>query len=133
MSGTAAVAARYGTILKERQPAVIHGARAYEKARREAEALIDRESLPPHEERYLELLVLLIERYEDEHFALPRATPLQALKELMLAKSTSQSDLADLVGSKGNASEILGGTREISKSLARKLADHFHVPADLFI
>ena len=133
MSAATAVAAKYGTILQERLPSVIHGARQYEKARRQAEAFIDRESLEPHEEQYFELLVVLIERYEEERFALPRATPLEALKELMLARSISQSELADLVGSKGNASEILSGAREISKNLARKLADHFRVPADLFI
>ena len=133
MSGATTVAAKYGSILKERRPGVIHGVREYEKARRQAEALIDRDSLPPQEERYLELLVALIERYEDERFALPRSTPLEALKELMLARSTSQSELAVLIGSKGNASEILSGARDISKNVARKLADHFRVPVDLFV
>ena len=133
MSGATAISAKYGMLLKQRQPTVIHGAREYEKARRAAEALIDRETLLPHEARYLELLVVLIERYEEERFALPRATPLEALKELMLARSTSQSELAVLVGSKGNASEILNGARGISKNVARKLADHFHVPIELFL
>jgi HTH-type transcriptional regulator / antitoxin HigA len=44
-----------------------------------------------------------------------------------------QRDLLEVFGSRGIASEVLSGKRAISKSQAKKLAELFHVPADLFL
>jgi antitoxin component HigA of HigAB toxin-antitoxin module len=43
------------------------------------------------------------------------------------------SDLGRVIGSKGNASEILSGKRQLSKAQMFKLADHFGVQAGLFL
>jgi HTH-type transcriptional regulator/antitoxin HigA len=51
----------------------------------------------------------------------------------MEAKGVKQSQLWDVFGSKGIASEVLNGKRGISKTHARALANYFHVPAELFI
>jgi len=109
----------------------IKGAREYEAALGGVRALMRREPLSKKEERRLESLVARIEPYEAAHFALPRATPAQVLEELMLARPTSRRMLDAIVGSKRVAGEILGGAR-IRKSVSRRLAYHFHVPADLF-
>jgi HTH-type transcriptional regulator/antitoxin HigA len=44
-----------------------------------------------------------------------------------------QRDLLDVFGSRGIASEVVNGKRGISKTQAKKLAQVFHVPADLFL
>jgi len=44
-----------------------------------------------------------------------------------------QRDLIPVFGSSSVASNVLKGTRSISKAHARKLAGFFHVPAGLFI
>ncbi|MGA3078375.1 MAG: hypothetical protein ABSG56_32440 [Bryobacteraceae bacterium] len=44
-----------------------------------------------------------------------------------------QRDLLDVFGSRGIASEVVSGKRAISKAQAKKLAELFHVPADLFL
>jgi HTH-type transcriptional regulator/antitoxin HigA len=44
-----------------------------------------------------------------------------------------QRDLLDVFGSRGIASEVVSGKRSISKAQAKKLAELFHVPADLFL
>jgi len=55
------------------------------------------------------------------------------LRHLMEARSLTHKDVWPLFGSKGIASEVLNGKRAISKVQARKLAEFFHVSADLFI
>ena len=51
----------------------------------------------------------------------------------MEQRGLSQADLARILGSRSLASEILSGKREISKTAAKKLAEHLRAPVDLFI
>jgi HTH-type transcriptional regulator / antitoxin HigA len=61
------------------------------------------------------------------------ATPLEVLQHLMEEGDVKQSQLREVFGSKGIASEVINGKRGISKAQAKALAKYFHVPADLFI
>lgn len=85
------------------------------------------------EERLLETLAILVEAYEDEHYPMPELTPLEALKYLMEENGVKQSDLLHVFGSSGIASEVVNGKRAISKTQAKKLAQHFKVSVELFI
>lgn len=87
----------------------------------------------PEEEALLELLFTLIEKFEDEHYQLNASTPHGILRELMEARGVKQSDLWSLFGSKGTASEVLKGKRQISKTQAKKLAAFFNVSVELFL
>ena len=82
---------------------------------------------------YLEALAQFISVYERETVTIPRSTPLQVLRHLMEAHQMRPIDLGKLLGSKSNATMILRGQRELSKTHIRKLADYFAVPADLFV
>jgi len=91
------------------------------------------ENLSVEEEKLLKLLVRLIEDFEQRFYQPPEAEPLEILHHLMEARGIKQSQLWEVFGSKGIASEVLNGKRGISKTHARALADYFHVPADLFV
>ena len=91
------------------------------------------EELSAEEEKLLKLLVRLIEDFEERFYRPSEATPLEVLNHLMEARGVKQSQLWEVFGSKGIASEVLNGKRGISKTHARALANYFHVPAELFI
>ena len=91
------------------------------------------EDLSAEEEKLLKLLVKLIEDFEQKYYQPEEAEPLEVLHHLMEARGTKPSQLWEVFGSKGIASEVLNGKRAISKTHARALANYFHVPADLFI
>ena len=91
------------------------------------------EKLSAEDEKLLKLLARLIEDFEERFYRPTEATPLEVLHHLMEAKGVKQSQLWDVFGSKGIASEVLNGKRGISKTHARALANYFHVPAELFI
>ena len=61
------------------------------------------------------------------------ASPQQTLQHLMEARNLTQKDLWKTFGSKGITSEVFHGKRSISKTQAKKLAEFFHVSAELFI
>lgn len=123
----------YRELLTEELPRAIHSDREHRKHLARIEALLDQKKRTAAEDRLLELLLILVERYEDEQEPIEAPDPIAALKELMLAKGVSQADLSRLFGSSGIASEVLSGKRELSKTHIRKLAEAFHVPADLFV
>lgn len=91
------------------------------------------ESLSFEEEKLLKLLVRLVSDFEERLYKPSEATPLEVLRHLMEARGTKQSQLWEVFGSKGIASEVLSGKRGISKTHARALANYFHVSADLFV
>jgi antitoxin component HigA of HigAB toxin-antitoxin module len=94
------------------------------------------ENLDPGEESYLEVMEGLLERYDRDHFAINivDVTPTQALKILVEQAGMTITELGELLGSKGAASELLSGKRkEPSKSQITKLCDRFKVDAGLFL
>lgn len=123
----------YGKLLTEALPRAIHSEREYRRHVARIEQLMERSKLTAPEERLLELLAVLVDRYEDEHHAIEDPDPVTMLKELMSVKGMSQAQLSKLLGSSGIASEVLSGKRALSKTHIRKLSQAFHVPADLFI
>ena len=88
----------------------------------------------PEESRLLELLVKLIEDFESKAYPIAEhGSPSEALRYLMDEHGLKQTDMLDVFGSQGVVSQVLNGKREISKSQAKRLADRFHLTADLFI
>lgn len=123
----------YGSLLVEFQPKVITSEEENEKYLEIVEKLMACKNRTPEQDALLDLLVILIEKFEEEHYQHKGSTPQSILLHLMEARGMSQSELADVIGSKGLTSEILNNKRGISKQLAKKLGDYFHVSPELFI
>jgi HTH-type transcriptional regulator / antitoxin HigA len=90
------------------------------------------ENLSPAQEQLLRLLVNLIENFEDHHYQLHPATPLEILTNLIHDRGLKQKDLLPVFGSQGIASEVLSGKRSISKAHAKALGEFFKVSSTLF-
>lgn len=95
--------------------------------------LDEREDLSAEEEQLAEMLTILIEDFEAKRYPLPPVPPREALKTLMKERGLRHGDIWPVLGNKGVASEILNGKRSISKAQAKKLAEFFRVPVELFI
>lgn len=123
----------YRELLIDELPHAIHNDREHRKYLARVKELLEKKKRSTAEDRLLELLAILVERYEDERQPVEAPDPIAALKELMLAKGMSQAQLSKLLGSSGIASEVLSGKRALSKSHIRKLSEVFNVPADVFV
>jgi antitoxin component HigA of HigAB toxin-antitoxin module len=113
---------------------IIHTEGDYEAALTEFEHYFDHEPEPGTEaaDRF-ELLGMVLAKYEAERHPVPDASPLEVLRFMMDANGRSQSDLADLFGSRSRASEVLSGHRELSLSQIRALAQEWRIPAAALI
>ena len=107
----------------------------YDAAAELLDTLVMRADLSDGENDYIEALSLFIEDYDRRHnvFDTSGRSPLDMLKHLMESNDMSVTELGDLLGSKGIASEILHGKRSLSKSHIFKLAERFHVDPGLFL
>jgi len=86
------------------------------------------------EQEELEVLVILIEKYEDELVGLfPDPDPIEAIKFKMDQMDLTQKDLAKIIGLKSRASEILSRKRPMSIKIIRKLSEALSIPADILI
>ncbi len=90
-------------------------------------------TLSPAEIMYLDALTDLVETYENAHVVIPPVSGVDVVRFLMEQHDLRQSDLALLFGSQSIVSEVLSGKRRLSISHIRKLAERFHLPADVFI
>lgn len=122
----------YADLLAQYQPKVIETEEENEAAISLAQELEHRER-SPEEDALLELLVTLIEKFEDEHYQLNAATPQSILHHLIEARGIKQEHLVGVIGSRGVVSEVVNGKRSISKAHAKALADFFHTSPELFI
>jgi len=93
-----------------------------------------REDLTPGENDYVDALALFIGEYEErEHrIEMMRMSPLRVLEYLLEENGMSTTDLGEVVGSRGLASEIRNGKRGLSRVVIQKLVNRFHVGAELF-
>lgn len=124
----------YASLLSEIQPKVIESEEENDRFLAEVEKLIAfGEHLTLEQLQLMNLLVSLIEQFEEKHYQLHPASPLEILNELMLQRGLGQKDIVYLFGSQGVASEVLNGKRSISKSQAKALSDFFHTSPTLFL
>ena len=106
----------------------------YDKTLSEAERLVasdPEEGVPEADE--LELLSLVITKYEDEHFPIRKPTPVEAIRFRMEQQGLSQRDLAPLFGSRSRVSEVLSGKRPLTLRMIRAIHENLGIPADVLL
>jgi HTH-type transcriptional regulator/antitoxin HigA len=82
----------------------------------------------------LELLGILVERYERAEFPIEAPSPIDAIRFRMEQMGYTQADLARLLNSRSRASEIMTGSiQRLSLTMIRRLHDQWHIPAEVLI
>jgi HTH-type transcriptional regulator/antitoxin HigA len=123
----------YQGLLSTTLPHVIQTEAENERYLEVLQILDDKLHPTPAEQALAALLTLLIEDFEDRHYALRPATPIEHLQELMAAQDLKQKDLIDIFGTPSIVSEVLHGKRQLTMEHVRRLSQRFHVSPELFI
>lgn len=123
----------YSELLSQHQPRIIKTEEENEKFLETVEELLSRSHLTPEEDALLELLVKLIEDFEDKHYQLNSSTPRSRLLHLMEARGLEQDDLVEILGSSEIVTKIMNSKLEITKEQAEALGKFFHVEPSFFI
>jgi len=132
MSATT-IRSEYASLLTSTLPSVIRSEAENERHIAMLEELDRKGSrMSAAERRMAELLTLLIEDFEERHYALQPSSPIDVLNELMLANNLKQKDLLDVFGTPSIASEVLSGKRKLNAEHIRKLSRRFKVSPEVF-
>ncbi len=123
----------YTDLLVRYQPKPIATETENEAATALAQELEHCPARTPEEDLLLELLVTLIEKFEQEYDPIPKGSGSSMVQHLMEARDLDADDLLPVLGTQTAVTEILGNERQIQRDEARKLADFFHVDASLFL
>ena len=81
----------------------------------------------------IELLSLLVEKYEQEHFSIEAPNPVEAIKFRMEQMNLKQADIAPLFGGKTRVSEVLNGKRPLTLKMITLLNRYLGVPLESMI
>jgi HTH-type transcriptional regulator/antitoxin HigA len=91
------------------------------------------EETTPEQDEAIELLTLLITSYEEEHYPIPKATPVEMVRFLMDQHSLKNKDLVSQFGTDSAVSMFLSGQRRLTVSQIQALSARFHLSTDVFI
>ena len=85
------------------------------------------------EEGELEVLSLLIEIYEEEHYPIDLPDPIEAIKFRMEQQGLNQKDMRKYIGSQSKVSEVLNYKRTLTLTMIRSLHDGLGIPAEVLL
>jgi len=104
----------------------------YQAALERLEAIFDA-PLGSKEGDELEILSILIDNYEKQHFPIDLPDPIEAIKFRMEQMGMQQKDLAKALGYKSRVSEVLSRKRKLTLGMVRKLSRTLHIPSEVLI
>jgi HTH-type transcriptional regulator / antitoxin HigA len=81
----------------------------------------------------LELLLLVIEKYEAEHYPMPQLDPIEAIKYKMEENNLTQKDLVKYFGTKSRVSEVLNRKKPLTLKMIKTLYQNFGIPASTLL
>lgn len=81
----------------------------------------------------IELLSLLVEKYEQEHYPIEAPSPVEAIKFRMEQMNLKQSDIAPLFGGKTRVSEVLNGKRPLTLKMITLLNRYLGIPLESLV
>ncbi len=106
----------------------------YEAALEQVDELLDvAPDVDSAEGQKLRLLLVLVEKYEDEHHALDLPDPIEAIKVRMDDLGLQPKDLIPLIGDKGTVSKVLRYKLPLSLRMIRLLSRALNLPAEILV
>ena len=81
----------------------------------------------------LDVLTLLVEQYERQHYPIADPDPIDFLHHVMEVRGMTRKDLEAYLGPRGRVSDIMNRTRPMTLERIRRLADGLSLPADVLI
>jgi len=99
----------------------------YQQALKRLEIIFDAPIDSPEGDE-AEIIGMLIEKYEDEHYPIDAPDPIEAIKFRMEQLDLSKSDLAEIIGYKSRVSEIFSRKRKLTLEMIRQLHKKLNIP-----
>lgn len=110
----------------------IRNKKDHEKALARIEKLWDCKKNSPEGEEF-EILLALVEKYEEDNYPIPPPDPIEAIMFRMEQMNLSREELVKFIGYKSRVSELLSGKRKLTLPMIRTLHKELKIPAEILI
>jgi HTH-type transcriptional regulator/antitoxin HigA len=81
----------------------------------------------------LDMLALVLDKYEEEYYPIPEPDPISAIQFMMEQMGINDKELGEIINSRSRVSEILNRKRKLTLAQIRTLTKHLKIPADVLI
>lgn len=113
---------------------IIKNEKEYDKALSRIDELMQlNPKLGTKESDELEILALLIEKYEEQNWAIEAPDAIEAIKYRMEEMQLKQKDLIPYVGNRSKVSELLNRKVSLSLTMIRNLSQALHIPLEILV
>ena len=113
---------------------LIKSAAAYRRALKQLAVFFDAPPIPgSRDEAQFEVLMLMLEKYEREHYPVPPPDPVAAIRFALEQRGLRAADLRDVLGSRQRAHHVLHKKRRLTLAQIRSLNEKLKVPAEVLI
>lgn len=110
----------------------IHTDADYRAALKEIEQLFDAEPGTPDDAR-LEVLLTLVEAYEEAHYPMGIPDPIAMIEHVMDAQNLTRADLEPYIGPRQRVWEIMEKRRRLTLAMIRRLSEGLQIPPEVLI
>ena len=110
----------------------IRNKKEYKAALNEIEQLWSAPAKSAEAER-LDVLSLLVEHYEKNHFPIADPDPIEFIEHVMESRGLSRKDLEPMIGPRGRVADIMNKTRPLTLDMIRRLVAQLDLPADVLV
>jgi len=112
---------------------VINSRKQYNEYCKIVDNLLEADHPNQQQDQEIELLTVLIEKWDNDHSDIKNLDPVEIIRSLMKEHGLNASDLTTIIDvSKSHVSEILNYKKGLSKEVIRKLAAHFKMNQEAF-
>jgi HTH-type transcriptional regulator/antitoxin HigA len=110
----------------------IHTKKDYQAALAEIERLWDAPAKSSDADK-LDILTLLVERYEDLHYPIADPDPIEFINHVMESRGLTRKDMEPYIGARGRVADILNRTRPLTLEMIRRLTVNLKLPAEVLV
>ena len=119
-------------MIRRGAPRLVHNERELAEYTRALFELTSKKNPTRSEEEAIDLMTLLVERYESQRYPVPDAEPVDVLRFLIESNGLSQRDIASELGSEATVSLVLSGKRQLNRDHIARLSRRFRVSPAVF-
>ncbi|WP_373540682.1 type II toxin-antitoxin system HigA family antitoxin [Chamaesiphon sp.] len=123
----------YGQLVADVKPKVIETEDEYEQFLAVAERLTFNQNQTPEESALYDLVAMLVEAYEVEHYPIDRSDPSEVLQHIIESGGIDAIELAKIFGSSESVAQVLAGTKAIDPVWAQALGNRFNLSPKIFL
>jgi HTH-type transcriptional regulator / antitoxin HigA len=123
----------YSQLVAEVTPKVIETEDEYEQFLAVAERLTFKQEQTPEESALYDLVTMLVETYEAQHYEIEESSPVEVLEHIIESSGIDVDDLVDIFGSEETLDRVLAGRELITTSQAKALAARFKLSPQIFL